>query len=182
MGAKQIYAEALLEAALERNRLDELDQEARKVMERWEENPELSLFLKMQGIEKREKKEVLEQVVFPWVSAEMQNLMALMVEKGREELLIPVLEQFGEMVMEHKGIRKVQVSSAVPLSPEQKKELEFSLLSAMGCRAVTAEYKEDASLIGGIMVRSEDWAVDLTIRGQLMGMEKYLLARERAEQ
>ena len=84
MGAKQIYAEALLEAALERNRLDELDREARKVMERWEENPELSLFLKMQGIEKREKKEVLEQVVFPWVSAEMQNLMALMVEKGRE--------------------------------------------------------------------------------------------------
>ena len=37
MGAKQIYAEALLEAALERNRLDELDREARKVMERWEE-------------------------------------------------------------------------------------------------------------------------------------------------
>ena len=52
----------------------------------------------------------------------------------------------------------------------------------MGCRAVTAEYKEDASLIGGIMVRSGDWAGDLTIRGQLMGMEKYLLARERAEQ
>ena len=181
MGAEQRYAEALLEAALERKRLDELNQEAYEVIQVWKANPALSAFLKAPGVGKREKKEALEQSIFPWVSQEVRNLMGLMVEKGRERQLLPVLERFREMATEHEGIRKVQVFSAASLSPEQKRELEINLVSAMGCRKVKAEYKEDASLIGGILVQSGDLAVDLTIKGRLTELEKSLLAKERAE-
>ena len=64
--------------------------------------------------------------------------------------------------------------SAEALSDEQKQQLITSLETRFGSK-VTATYSEDSSLIGGLIVKSDGWVFDGTIRSKLTRLAERII-------
>jgi F-type H+-transporting ATPase subunit delta len=64
------------------------------------------------------------------------------------------------------GIEQARISSARPLTEAEKKSLEAQLATITG-KTVRATYAEDASLLGGAVVRIGSTIYDGSVHGQL---------------
>ena len=78
------------------------------------------------------------------------------------------------MVKEYKKIGVVDVASAVELTDAQKEKLCEKLLATTDYATLEVNYRVDAALIGGLVVRIGDRVVDSSIRTKLSQMEKQL--------
>jgi F-type H+-transporting ATPase subunit delta len=100
------------------------------------------------------------------VSGPPRNLLALLVRRGRFELLPDVASEFRRLHRRREGIVEAIVTSAAPLDGQEVAELEARLAATAGAR-VELSQRVDASLIGGLQVRLGDRLIDGSVRGRL---------------
>ena len=67
------------------------------------------------------------------------------------------------------------MTSAISLSEEQKQKIEKKLLDSTQYETMEIEYKVDAELIGGLLIRIGDRVVDSTIRHRLNSLTASLM-------
>jgi F-type H+-transporting ATPase subunit delta len=67
------------------------------------------------------------------------------------------------------GFAEVEVSSARPLSPQEKREVE-ARVERMSGKKIRATYVSNPQLLGGVVVRVGDTIYDGSVRGQLEKM------------
>ncbi len=75
-----------------------------------------------------------------------------------------ILEYFRKRVLEYKKIGIAYVSTAKPLTDEQKKAVAGKLLETTGYVDFQMHYSVDESLIGGMVIRIGDRVVDSSIK------------------
>ena len=75
-------------------------------------------------------------------------------------------EEYGRMYKHFLSVSEVEVISAVPLTESEKSALISKLEKTSG-KKVSAHYSVDASLLGGIIVKSEDTVIDGSLRSKL---------------
>lgn len=171
----KVYGDALMEAALEGQRVDALYEEAKSLAEVWEENPELAALLDNPKVVKEEKLELLENVFRNRISLEMLGFLTTVVEKGRHKEIPSILEYFIGQVKEYKKIGIAYVTSAVSLSNAQKAQVKERLLATTQYVEFEIHYTVDPSLIGGMVIRIGDRVVDSSIKTQLYELQKELM-------
>ena len=71
------------------------------------------------------------------------------------------------------GFTEAQISSARPLSADEKRELE-GRVERMSGKKVRAQYISQPELLGGVMVRVGSTIYDGSVRGQLEKMRQEL--------
>jgi F-type H+-transporting ATPase subunit delta len=115
---------------------------------------------------KKQKGEMLIQLLGDNLSEQQQNLVRLMAENGRLCLMPDVLEQYD--VARAKAENKVdaEVVSAFELSAQQTDELVKTLKNKFGCD-VTLTTTVDESLIGGVIIKAGDTIIDASMKSQL---------------
>ena len=104
------------------------------------------------------------------------GFLNIVVEKDRQNDLIPIFEYFIQRVKEYKKIGSVSVTSAVELKADQKSRLEEKLLATTSYVELEMHYQVDPALIGGMVIRIGDRVVDSSIRTRLYGLKKDLSA------
>lgn len=95
-----------------------------------------------------------------------QNLIRLMAENKRLAALPDVLLQFLSYVDEHQLVATVQVISAKTLTKAQEKKIKTAMEKRLA-RKVKLNCSVDSSLIAGAIIRTEDFVIDGSSRGQL---------------
>jgi len=95
-----------------------------------------------------------------------QNFLRLLAENRRLGSLRAIAEEFANLRDEHENVADVEVTSAVPLSEEQKQEIGAAMKSRLG-KNVRLNCDVDAALIGGAIIRSGDVVIDGSLRGRL---------------
>jgi F-type H+-transporting ATPase subunit delta len=75
---------------------------------------------------------------------------------------------------EQENIVDVNVHSAIPLDENYREKLLKALQKKLK-RKVMLHFKEEASLIGGVILRIHDWVLDASIKGQLEKMRSVLV-------
>lgn len=95
-----------------------------------------------------------------------QNFIRLMAENRRLQVLPTVLELFGAYVDEYKSTVEVNVSSAYPLSDEQKQKISVAMERKLA-RKVKLNCSVDSTLIAGVIIRTDEFVIDGSSRGQL---------------
>lgn len=168
------YGDALFELAEETNALDTIYEEAQGILEAIKENPEFLKLLTHPKISPEEKDTILEQVFKSRVSESMMGFLTTVGSKNRYTELESILEFFINRVKEYKKIGIVSVTSAVMMTDGQKAELEEKLLSTTKYESLEVDYRQDAELLGGMVIRMGDRVVDSSIRSKLSGMAKEL--------
>lgn len=168
------YGEALFELALEKNELDSIAEQVNLLANAFAENPELIKLISHPKISKEEKVNVIESIFKGRMSDDIVGFLVIIVEKDRGSEIEDILKLFQAKVREYKKIGVALVTSAIELSTEQKQKVEQKLLQQTAYESFEVEYKVDASLIAGMIIRIGDRVVDSSIRSKLDNLTKEL--------
>lgn len=171
------YGEALFEAAAEAGAQKpvELLKEIDVLREILAANPQFDELMKHPGIPKQEKLQVIDTVFRGRVSEELANFLHIVVSKERYGELPAIFAYFTDKVKELQRIGVAYVTTAVPLSAQQKEAVRIRLLETGGYREMEMHYRTDPGVIGGMVVRIGDRVVDSSIRTKLSNLTKQLL-------
>ena len=102
-----------------------------------------------------------------------QNLIRLMAENKRLTVLPIVLKEFQHYVEEYNAIAEVQVTSAQPLSIAQQEKVATAMEKKLA-RKIKLNCNVDTSLIAGVIIRTDDFVIDGSSRGQLIRLANEL--------
>jgi F-type H+-transporting ATPase subunit delta len=94
---------------------------------------------------------------------------------GRAQVIPAIAESLKAMLAAHQGEVEALVTSARALNAATQKQLAASLAKATG-KKVTLTLKEDANVLGGLMVELGSLRLDATLSGALNHMRERLLA------
>jgi F-type H+-transporting ATPase subunit delta len=109
------------------------------------------------------------------LSGDAENLVRVLSENGRLELLPAIREQFEALKNEREGVMEAEVQSAFELSDAQLADLVGRLEKKFG-RKVKATVTVDRELIGGVRLLVGDKVIDGSARAQLGALETALKA------
>ena len=115
---------------------------------------------------KKQKAELILQVIGDKLNEQQQNLVKLMAENGRLKLMPDVLQQFELARAKAENKVEAEIISAFELSEQQTSELVNILKNKLGCE-VTLTTTIDESLIGGVVIKAGYTIIDASMKSQL---------------
>jgi F-type H+-transporting ATPase subunit delta len=161
------YAEALLQVTESRQETDAVADQARQLLALWNQSPDLREAMTSPVFEPEAKKAAITAVVGSEVTPALANLLRLLADRQRIAVLDAVLVRFLELYRELRNIALAHVTSAAPLSDEQKERLSEKVKAMAGTDNVEFETSVDPSLIGGFIVSLGSQVVDASLSGQV---------------
>ena len=134
-------------------------------------------FLVTPRVSAGDKKAALERVLGGVVPSMLLRFLQVVVDKGRQRLLLAIAAAYREMLERHLGRRHMVVTVARPLSKGDEEDLAAKLSSATGA-TVIPHVKVRPGIIGGIVIREGDTVYDGSVKRQLDAMRRRLMAAE----
>ena len=171
----KVYGDALFETAMEKGVLSDWYEEVQALRGIFAEHADLAQFLNHPQITKEEKVSVAENIFRGRISEGLLGFLVIVIEKGRQNDMLPICDYFINRVKEYKKIGVVKVTSAVLLSEEQKQRVEKRLLETTQYVDLEITYAVDESLLGGLVIRIGDRVVDSSIRTRLEEVKRDLM-------
>lgn len=165
------YAEALLGAVGQDP--DRAQAELAQIQQTLAAAPELRQVLQHPEIPLERKDALVERIFGSALSAEVVAFLKVLLEHDRMEALPEIAADFANLVAEAKGVVEVQVTSAVPLTPEEESTLSAVLGRITGKR-ITLAPSVDPEVLAGVAVRIGDRLIDGTARQRLEALREQL--------
>lgn len=168
----RVYANALFEAALEKDKLEPVREQLREVVQAEAEVPELRELLRNPQLDPRARAAALQDVLGDAEDL-LRNFLLVLADKGRTGQLEEIAREFERLVAEHEGIVHAELTTAVELSDEEADKLLGQIEQASG-RKVEATRRVDPDLIGGIVLQVGSHRLDASVRGRLERLRRQL--------
>ena len=160
------YAKSILDLAQERGELEQVYQDMQLFSQTVNSSRDLELALR-NPIIKHDKKRAILQALFNGKVTQMTlSLFDIMTSKNREAILPEMATEFVRQYQQVKGINKVFVTTAVPLTEELRQRVIDMVVKETGGTALLEE-KVDPSILGGIILKVGDRQLDESLRNSL---------------
>ncbi|MDR0803371.1 ATP synthase F1 subunit delta [Fluviicola sp.] len=166
------YAQALLDLAIEQNKVDAIAADMKYMATVCAENRDLELMLESPVV-KADKKIAVLNAVFDQFDKATASFVELIVKNGREAYLPQIAESFDAILKQYLGIIPVTLISAHRLDDKVKKEI-VSKVQNFTSGTVELTEKIDADLIGGFIVRMGDDQIDASVASQMNKLKQRL--------
>jgi F-type H+-transporting ATPase subunit delta len=176
LSAVSTYAEALFEAARERDELEEVLEELEEFGTALEESEELRLFYYGSQISEREKRRAIDALT-EGMTLTTRNFLKVLSDNGREENFEEILLRYEELVKEYLGKVEVAVTTAVELSEDQLDRMRERLGRSLEGREVILQTSVDPNILGGAVFRYGGRMIDSSVRGRLASLREEMLER-----
>ena len=118
---------------------------------------------------------VLTDLLGERASGPVQNLIQLLLRRGRIEALPLVAVEFRRLDDDRQGITHATATTAAALTPDEVGALTERLERSTG-RRVALDVEVDPSLLGGLVVRVGDRMIDGSVRGRLERLRNQLIS------
>lgn len=106
---------------------------------------------------------------------QIRNFIAVIVDHQRLDELHEILQEYATVTGKLSGLTEAEITSAHPLGETDRQVLEAQVVKLAG-GAVHATYREDATLLGGAVVRIGSTVYDGSIRAQLSQLKQKLVS------
>ncbi|MGZ3768464.1 MAG: ATP synthase F1 subunit delta [Bdellovibrio sp.] len=110
------------------------------------------------------------------VSEEVLNMLTLLSEKNRMDILGQVVQSFQELLDVEQGVTRGVVRSAQPLSADAKATIEEKINKVLN-KKIVLTYEQDPKLLGGIVAQVGGWTFDDSIDTHLKKLNEELNRR-----
>ncbi|EOL42188.1 ATP synthase F1 subunit delta [Enterococcus phoeniculicola] len=160
------YGKALFDLAMEEQQLEDIYQQLLSLREVYEELPDLGNILSDTRLEPYEKREIMDKLVSHYQGT-MKNFLEVVFNYSRMDDLLLMIDEYEYRYGEHQGLISGVATTAIPLSEEQKAQLEEKIAQFLGYKKATLSNKVDPSIIGGVVVEANHQVIDGSIGKQL---------------
>jgi len=166
------YAEAAFSLASEGNTLDRWGDDL-AALAAFAEEGDVAPLLRSNRLPREEKLRLVEAGVGGQLSPLAMNLARLLAERGKLHLAREVEHAFREMLDDARGLAHATVTTAVPLSGDERTAIAVRLSSMTG-KQVDVTPVVDESIIGGLIARIGDQLIDGSTRTRLVALKRRL--------
>jgi F-type H+-transporting ATPase subunit delta len=168
------YAEAAFESALEKDSLAKTA-EGLALLAAIAADEQMRSVLSDPRVSARQKKDLFAAIEGDSLDEVSTNLLSLLLDNHRDELIGSICGQFDELKREHERVVKARITSAQPLEEAQRSAIVAALEKRYG-KKVEAELDVDPELLGGARVQVGDQVIHASVRDAL-GQMAAALAR-----
>ncbi|SFG64180.1 ATP synthase F1 subunit delta [Pedobacter insulae] len=166
------YAKSLIDLSIEQNALEELKNDMVLFEDVVDNNSELEAILKNPIVPLDKKSGILKEVFGNKVHHITQSFLKLVVNKGRAGILFETSKQFIHQYNLMKGIVTAEVTSAIALTDDNRKEIVSLVKKELGANEVVVKEKVDEKLIGGFVLKVGDKQFDASIASGLNKLKR----------
>lgn len=168
------YAQALLDLADEKKKLDAVAEDLRGLQQLLAENDELRRFIRNPLYGRTRQMAAMKRIMDDaGVDAITANFAQLVARNGRLFALPEMARAYLDELARRRGEVTAQVTTARELTDKQAQQLEEALRQSVGGK-VHLRTAVDRSLIGGMVVRVGSRMVDNSLRSKLNRLEHAL--------
>jgi len=161
------YARALLAIGEEEGQTRRILEETEQFDKLASDTPLLREMMEANHINRRDKKAALEASLAPAdFLASTRNFLFLLVDKGRMNILSPIVSEFRRLVEQIEGIERVEVVVPMPLTGTQRDMLQ-SVLEGQTGKKVMLEETVEPGVLGGMIVKVGSTVYDGSARTQI---------------
>lgn len=162
------YAEAAFQAALDKSSLGSTS-DSLQLLAAIVRNEQMRFVLSDPRVSAQQKKELFADVTGGKLDEVTRNLLSVLVDNHRELLIGELEEQFEALKRDHERVLKARITSAQPLTDQQRADIVGALERRYG-KKVEAEVDVDAQLLGGARVQVGDQVIHASVRDALAQM------------
>jgi F-type H+-transporting ATPase subunit delta len=169
------YASAFLEVVADK-KLDTaaIDQQFNDFLATWEGSGELRDFFTNPAIPAVQKVKILDKLNSKLgLQKELRNLIAVLIDNDRIGAVSEVAAAYRQLLQEQLGIYPAEIVTARDLGKEEREALVAEVGKLAGGK-VDATFKQDASILGGTVVRIGSTVYDGSVRGRLNRLREEL--------
>ena len=168
----QRYAKSLIELVAGMGQLDAVHDDIMLLHAICTKSPEFVLMLRSPIISAYKKNKIIDAVTESKISKITQTFIKLLCSKNRESLLPEIISSFIEQYNKIKGIHKVKLTTAIPLTEEIKNSFIRKLESGASIKNIELETIVNEKLIGGFVLEMEGKLIDASILRDLNDVKK----------
>ena len=161
------YAKSLLGLAQEQGSLATLKQDMDLLANTMAGSRDLRLLLRNPIVKHDKKLSILTAIFQGKVSDLLLRFFQIVTSKNREATLEHIGAEFLRQYNALMGVQVAEVTSAAPLSPAARAEVEKLVKQQTGLTQISLTEQVDAALIGGFVLRIGDQQIDNSVRGGL---------------
>lgn len=161
------YAKALLELAVERNALDQVLADIKKLATLSKENRGLVLMFESPIVSTDKKGNVLRALFEKDGHQITMNFFEIITRKNRSNMLVATAAEFLKQYNLHMGIQVAEVTTTSPLNAGLRSKFIEVVKEISGKGKVELEEKIDPGLIGGFVLKVDDKVLDDSLSGKL---------------
>jgi F-type H+-transporting ATPase subunit delta len=163
------FADVVLGAHLDANRAIA---ELRSIASLLNESSELRRVWENPAIPADQKRRVLDAIAQRnGILKPVRNLVAVLIDHRRVHFLDSVIRQLEKELDARLGFAEADITSARELGDGEKREFESQVEKLTG-KKVRAHYAQDASLLGGAVLRIGSTIYDGSVKGQLQRLKE----------
>ena len=160
------YGEGLYELARDEELRPMLFEQLSDVSALLKQEPQFVRLLCSRAVERAQRLRVVDETFGDRVHPYVTNFMKLLVQKEHFESFLLCCEWFHDRYNEDYGIVEARVTSAVPLTEEERAALRVKLAKLSG-KQVSLIETVDKAVLGGIRVEMDGRRYDNTIQDRL---------------
>lgn len=168
-----VYAAALLEVADERGSRSQVVQDCRDLIDTL--HAEILATLDDPRLGKNQAKATLTSLFAGKLAKETLDLLLLLLDRNRLTDAPAIVREAVRLAEAQVGLKRIQVTTATPLSPESTGILRDKLRERLQGGSVVMVTQVDPALIGGITFRLDDIFIDGSVRRHLGEMRRTML-------
>jgi F-type H+-transporting ATPase subunit delta len=162
------YAEATFRAALDKNALEAVADSLALAAAAARDEQMHSILLNPK-VNAQQKKDLFDAAAGGRLDEITKRLVSILVDNHREVLIGSIAEQFEELKHDHDRVLRAKITSAQPLSDQQRDEIVAALEKRYGKKVETA-VDVDPQLLGGARVQIGDQVINASVRDALAQM------------
>ncbi len=118
------------------------------------------------------KYKITHAIIFDKISKTTQTFLKLLFSKSRESYLPGIITAFIEQFNKLKGIHKVKLTTAIPVSDQIKNSFINKIESAASINNIELDTIVDEKIIGGFILEMDGRLVDASIIRDLNDVKK----------
>lgn len=177
----QAYAEALLLAAEQAGQLAEATEDLKALVDHvFQVDPNSEMLLSNVALSVARKDEIIDRAFGGQMSPVFVNFLHVLNHHGRLGLLRLIRRELQDLLDQRANRVRVYVETATPLSDDQRQRLLALLRERMRLQPILVD-TVDPDLLGGLVVRVNDYRFDGSLRSQLQTLRRHLIERSSYE-
>ena len=160
------YGEGLYDLAREEHLEDELLQQLNVLREEFDKQPDFLLLLSNRALGIKERLSILDNALSGQVHPYLLNFLKILCQRDALQEFRGCVQVYVRQYNEDSRVASAQVTTAAPLTQDQKERLIQKLKDMTGRKVVLTE-KLDPSLLGGVVLEMDGRRWDNTVRRRL---------------